>query len=139
MNEYIFDHDNQALNLSKEQVESTFVLKFKGKYIIVEVVKSQNCTNCIFNDRSDCICKEKGINCLSERIKYIRKDKDMEDRLTFKEKEQLWMILGRLDGVIFVMEQKELRETHQAFISNLKETRRRLEKIIDEITGYENK
>lgn len=77
--------------------------------------------------------------CLSERIKYVRKDKDMEDRLTFKEKEQLWMILGRLDGVIFVMEQKELRETHQAFISNLKETRRRLEKIIDEITGYENK
>lgn len=63
----------------------------------------------------------------------------MKDRLTFKEKEQLWMILGRLDGVIFVMEQKELRETHQAFISNLKETRRRLEKIIDEITGYENK
>ena len=63
---------------------------------------------------------------------------DMKDRLTFKEKEQLWIILGRLDGVISIMERNELSEIHQALISSLKETRRRLEKITNEITGYEN-
>ena len=62
----------------------------------------------------------------------------MKDRLTFKEKEQLWIILGRLDGVISIMERNELSEIHQALISSLKETRRRLEKITNEITGYEN-
>lgn len=62
----------------------------------------------------------------------------MKDRLTFKQKEQLWIILGRLDGVISIMEQNELSELHQALISSLKETRSRLEKITDEITGYED-
>lgn len=125
MNRYIFDHDDQVLNLSKEQVGSIFELEFKGRDIIVEVVESQSCTNCIFNNGNDCICKEKGINCLFGKIKYIEKG-DTKDRLSFKQRERLRGNLGRLEGITSIMEQN-----NQAIISTLKEIREALNEIMD--------
>lgn len=138
MNRYIFDKN--MLDLHKEKPGDVFRLYLDGNDLEVAVIKSPTCKGCVFSGgpKTCRICT--GAFCCTNGVKYVKiAEEKTRFQFDIKRIEPLWIILGRLDGVISMMEKEVLNELQEGIVSSLKETRSRLEKFVNEDMGYEDK
>lgn len=142
MNRYIFDKSKNTLDLHKEVPGNVFGLYLDGEDFEVAVIKSLTCKGCVFSGgpKTCRICA--GAYCSAKGVKYVKIAEERtktEFKFDIKQVEPLWIILGRLDGAISMMEKEVLNELQEGIVSSLKETRSRLEKFVNENLSYEDK